>query len=209
MSLDYSNAAPPTDFSLVPDGTKAFGILKIRPAGPGGQPEDWIAVSKSSDAQYLDCELTICEGPFNKRKIFTKIGVAGSEKYINSGRSAIRALLEVGRGASPANMNAYKINSYGDLDGLKVAFEVKIEKGTDGYQDKNDVRTWLTPDPGAAGISKKFQALVAAAQAGYPAQAGASTGAPATAAPAWAGTPPAAQQSATAATPATSKPAWL
>jgi hypothetical protein len=198
---DYSTAEPARDFDLIPAGTLAFGILSIK--GGGETP------SKSSDAAFLDCEITICEGPFNRRKVFTRIGTKGSQAYTDMGRSAIRSILEVGRGASSVNAAGYRINEYSDLHGLKIAVEVKIEKGEGSYKDKNEIQAFLTPNTESA-TSKKFAKLLADAQGGYqrvaeaPKQGNAPApwGAPSNPAAA------AAQQTSQAA-PASVKPAWL
>lgn len=207
---DYSTAEPQRDFDIIPGGTLAFAILNIKPGGPPDHPDCWETASQTegSDAHYLNCDLTVCEGPFTKRKIFTRIGVRGSEGYINMGRSSIRSILEVGRGASAANLAAYKINAYGDLNGLKVAIEVKVEKGTGSYKDKNDA-VFLTPNT-ESGTSKKFLKLLAAAQAGYPKETSTVASTVATGTPVWAASaserPPATN---TQAPPATAKPTWL
>lgn len=212
-TFDFSNAAPQNDFDLIPAGTLAFGVLNIRPFGPPEDPNRWETPSQSSDAQYLDCELTISEGPYNKRKIFTKIGTRGSEKYVNMGRSSIRSILEVGRNASQANMAGYQIKNYGDLNGLLVAVEVKVEKGGQ-YKDKNEVQAWLTPNQESA-THKKFQKLVEMKQAGYPRGNQATAPTQAAPAPAWASAspapaaPPAPATQAPVNTSATNAPAWL
>ena len=224
---DYSTA--PTeqmgDFELIPDGTLAWAILKIKPKGPVGQPgfapdpNDWVTPSNSTEGNaYLDVALTICEGPYNKRKVFEMIGVAGSEAYVNQGRAAIRAILEVGRGANiTSNPGGYRINHYGDLDGLKVAVKIKVEKGGvknaatgERYNDKNRVAKWLTPNKESDG-HKDFERLLAGQTAPPSAAPGVGSGgsgpAPASTTPPWASTT--GQAPATPAVPATAKPSWL
>lgn len=194
--LDYSNASPQQDFGTIPDGTLAWGILSLR-RGKEGTPE---TISNSGESSYLDFEITILEGPFAKRKVWEMTGVRGSEKYVNQGRSAIRSMLEVGRGASAANPAGYQIPGYEALDGLKVAIEIGIEKGTGGYADKNRVKSWLTPNTESS-THKKFAKLLAGETS-----APASSAAPATSAAPWA----APQGSAPAqAAPATATPPWL
>jgi hypothetical protein len=139
--LDYSNAPPQQDFGTIPDGTLAWAILSLR-RGKEGTPE---TISNSGESSYLDFELTITEGPFAKRKVWEMVGTRGTEKYVNQGRSSIRSILEVGRGASAANMAGYQIAGYEQLDTLKVAIEIGVEK-QQGYQDKNRVKSWLTPN---------------------------------------------------------------
>ena len=63
--------------------------------------------------------------PFAGRKVFEMIGdpqnSGNSEKYREMGTIAITRILEAGRGAGPNNPDGYKINSYDQLSGLRVA----------------------------------------------------------------------------------------
>lgn len=208
---------------LIPAGTLAWAIVAMRPhnldLGIVTTP------SKSSDAGYLDVELTIEGGQYDRRKVWDMIGVRGKEKYIQSGHAAIRHILEVGRGASPQNPNAYIIGAntppdsdmgYMELDGLKVAVKVTIEKGNDGHPDKNRVR-YLSPNP-ESDTCKDFARLVAgdtAPAAAHAPKAAAPAASPAaawgaTTASAPVATPKAAVAAQAAAPPAgTSKPSWL
>src|SRR3546814_11148866 len=43
------------------------------------------------------------------------------------------------------------IGSYEQLNGLRVAVKLKVEKGTEGYDDKNRVAEYLTPNPASPG----------------------------------------------------------
>ena len=221
MTFNYANAPAQRDFSdLIPHGTLAWAILKV---DPFNLDQGLIETpSKTTDSRFLNVELTICSGRHDKRKLFTRIGTGGSEKYINMGRSAIKAILEVGRGANATNNpNAYVLQggdrpNYMELDGLKVAIKIKEEKAQGDFPPKNDVDVWLSPVDDVT--SKDFARLLAGdtepkvkvsgTGGGSPAWGGGGTGtvpAPsAPAAPAWQSTPPTAAQPTQAA-----KPAWL
>lgn len=195
MSMDFTNAPTQNDFSeLVPHGTLAKGLLRIK----------WFnrdqglveTQSKSSDARYLDCEITIVEGDFKGRKIFTRIGTAGSEGYCNMGRAAIRAILECSRNAHPQNNpQGYLVDGYQQLDndgeGAYVAFKVKEEPEQNGYPAKNDIAVFLSPVP-ESGTKKDWDRLMAgdtkpSANTKAPRASGGGGGAPAASAqPAWA-----------------------
>jgi len=192
-AVSFHDAPAPTNFGdLIPVGALAFAILHIRPHNlDQGMIE---VIGKTLDEQgrpkshYLDCELTIMGGPWDKRKIFTKIGVFGSEKYVNMGRSAIRAILEVGRGANQQNMPAYGITqdaqgrvNWMELDSLQVAIKVKVEK-SEGYADKNEVGVYLSPVEPAT--QKDFAKLLAGDV--MPAVKAGGGAAPAANKPAWA-----------------------
>lgn len=156
MSMDFSGAAgAATSFDTIPHGQLAWAILDVR------------ALSGSrSGGQYLDCELVIAEGqPFAGRKLWEMIGdpahTGNSEAYRQMGQVAICRILEAGKGASPNNVGAYKIENYEQLSGLKVAIKVGLEPGKDGHQDKNRVAEFLTPNPASASGHRGFEALLA------------------------------------------------
>lgn len=142
--MDYSKFDDQNDFSeLIPQGTLAWAILRVRPFN--ADANIIVTPSKSTDGNgYLDMELTIKEGRWKGRKIWTRPGVAGSSGYVEMGGKAIRAILECGRGASAENQMAYSIESYAELDGLTVGIKVKEEHQAN-YPSKNDVAVFLSP----------------------------------------------------------------
>lgn len=193
--------------SLIPNGTIIRGIINIR---PHNADQGIIAKQskKTPDNWYLDVEITATEGKFARRKVFDNIGVAGSEKFVNNGRAAIKAILEF-NGAGPNHMAGYNVPQTGDhpvhgvdwmaLDGKEIAAKVKIEKGKDDYPDKNKIAVFLTPlDPS---LKKDWERFISgdwdAVETARPAQQAATQ-------PAWSaqGTQP------VAGTPAQSAPAW-
>lgn len=140
--------------SLIPNGQVAWVIVNVR-----GQKQS------QKGGSYFDIELTVDEGqPFAKRKIWEMVGNPfdqnNSESYRQMGMMACARMLECGRGAGPNNPAAYNINAITDLSGLRVGVKIKIEKGTGGYDDKNKVAEWLTPNPTSSG-NKDFQRLMA------------------------------------------------
>lgn len=156
--IDLSNAPQQRDPDLlIPHGTLCWGVFKIRPANLDAGQIETVSKNNSNNA-YLDCEITVEGGAFDKKKVWTRIGVRGGDAYLAMGKAAMRAIVEVGRGASPQNMDAYKFDNYMALDGLKCAVRVK-EDHQAGYMPKNDIGLWLTPlDPAA---EKEFARLMA------------------------------------------------
>ena len=47
---------------------------------------------------------------------------------------------------SPQAQAARSLNGVGDLNGLSICFVIGIEKGTNGYEDKNKIKAVLTAD---------------------------------------------------------------
>jgi len=153
--MDFSQGAGlGNSTDTIPNGQLCWVIINVRGVKVGG-----------SGSQYLDVELTVDDNqPFARRKIWDKIGdpqfAANSEGYRQMGMVAITRILEAGRGAGPNNKAGYVINSYAELSGLRVPIKVGVEKGTDGYEDKNRVGEWLTPNPASQSGYKHYQALM-------------------------------------------------
>lgn len=156
MNMDFNDAEPQRDFSPMPVGTLVKVYLQIRPGsvGDGGM----LTQSRSSDAQYLSGELTVTCGPFKNRKIWQNFTVSGGKvneqgQSIAAGitRSTIRAMLNSASNVRPDDdsdraRQARTISSYRDLDGLEFAAKLGIQKGNDGFQDRNTIAAVIEPD---------------------------------------------------------------
>lgn len=152
--MDFSmGAGKATGNDLIPNGQLAWAILSVRGVK-----------SSQSGGQYIDAELTIDDGqPYARRKIWEMIGdplhPGNSEAYREMGMVALSRILEAGRGAGPNNPTGYKIDNYAQLSGLRVPIKIGINKGKDGYDDKNRVGEWLTPNPASQSGYKDFELL--------------------------------------------------
>lgn len=153
MAYDFNSAPEQRSGELIPDGTIVPVHLTIRPgnSGEGG----WLKRSKAGDSMALDCEFTVTEGPHAKRKfwsLFTMEGTTeGHQKAADISASRIRAILESAYNVRPddesdAAKSKRRLNSWGDLDGIRFVAKIGIEKGKDGYKDKNTLSEVITPD---------------------------------------------------------------
>jgi len=143
MSMDFNNAESNSGFDLIPLNTIAPMILTIRPGsrGEGG----WETGSDTSTYTWLNCELTVTEGRYKGRKIWQNMMCGHPEaenKAVNITRSTLRGILESARQIKPDDMSddakAKRIVSgFGDFSGLEFVGKIGIEKGKDGYDDKN------------------------------------------------------------------------
>ena len=151
---------------LIPDGTVARAMVTIRPGGAG--EGGWLKESRSGSLM-LDTEWTITEGKYAKRKVWAYMTITGSEKGASITRQQLRALVEGHFGLKADDMSeaaqAKRRVSIDQLSGMEGCVLIGIEKGTDGYADKNRIKAVIAPGEG------KYIA------------AGQSAGAPATAAP--------------------------
>ena len=101
--MDFGADTQDAAFDLMLANTLAKVCLTIRPGGAG--PEGWLTQSKTSPALYLNTEAVPMEGPFARRRIYTRIGFRGKaaggpsdDSYGNCGRALIRGILESARG---------------------------------------------------------------------------------------------------------------
>lgn len=153
--MDFSaGAGANPEAGLIPNGQLAWAIINVR----------GLKASQKG-GQYIDVELTLDDGqPYARRKLWEMIGdpqhPGNSEAYRQMGTVAICRILEAARGAGPNNQAAYRINAFTDLNGLRVPVKIKVEKGTGGYDDKNKVAEWLTPNPESKTGFADYQLLV-------------------------------------------------
>lgn len=150
--FDFNDAAPQNTNELIPAKTMAKVIATIKPGthGQGG----WETKSQSG-FEYLNMEFTITSAPMAKRKIFQNAGIGGvtdgHEKAAEIARTFLRSMLESARGIDPKDetdkaRKLRTINDWGDLVELEFAVEIGIEKGKDGYADKNKIARVITPE---------------------------------------------------------------
>jgi hypothetical protein len=141
-NMDFNGAdTQDAAFDLIPANTLAKVCLTIRPGGAG--PEGWLTQSKTSTALYLNTEAVVMEGPFARRRIYTRIGFRGKaaggpgdDTYGNRGRAMIRGILESARGVRAGDQSetarvSRMIRSLGDLGGLEFVAKVGIERDKD------------------------------------------------------------------------------
>lgn len=151
--MDFNNASEQREGGLIPAETVAVVHLTIRPgnAGEGG----WLKRSKDGSSFGIDAEFTVVEGTHAKRKfwkLFTVEGATeGHAKAAEISASQLRAILESARGVRPddesdAAKAARRVGSWGDFNGLRFVAKIGIEKGKEGYKDKNTLDAAVTPD---------------------------------------------------------------
>lgn len=158
MTLDFNTAEQQfdgvsSDFTPIPEGTIVDVLLTVRPGGVG--PGGVLKQSQRSDAQYLDCEFTVTDGEYARRKFWGNLTLIGgslndqglSKAGIISGRT-IRAMLESCYNIQPKDMGeeakaARTLNSYMDLNNLLIKVLVAVE--TYNEKDNNRLDKVITP----------------------------------------------------------------
>jgi hypothetical protein len=158
--MDFNGAdTQDAAFDLIPANTLVRVTLTIRPGGAG--PEGWLTQSKTSTALYLNTEAIIMEGPFARRRIYTRIGFrgknagSGDDTYGNRGRALIRGILESARGIraedqSDAARSARMIRSLGEMSGLEFVARIGIERDKDRPDEpgRNAIKAAIGPAHG-------------------------------------------------------------
>lgn len=140
---------------VIPAGTMAKVHMTIRKGHFDDPNMGWTGgyATRSNDtgACYLDCEFTVLEGPFAKRKVWSLIGLhsAKGEKWAQMGRSLIKAILNSARGInakdnSPQAQTARQIAGFQDLDGLEFVARIDVEDDDRG--PKNKISKAITSD---------------------------------------------------------------
>jgi hypothetical protein len=185
---------------LIPAGTLVKAFLAVRDIKRG----------QNSGARYLDIELAVQGGEFDNRRIFTVVcdpwDEATSDKAREMAVGSITRLMEQVGIFKPESPETYALLDSSDiqdvalkLQGKTVGFVVGVQKGKDGYADKNSVRDWASPNPQSNGF-KIYEAIISGATTLTPAKSAGVFGQAAA---------PQAARPAQPATAATSTPAWL
>jgi len=151
--MNFSDAEEQTNTGeVIPQGTIAKVHMKIRPGGYDDPAKGWTGGyatrSEATGAVYLDCEYTVIGGKYNKRKVWSLIGLHSPKgpKWESMGRSFLRAALESARGIKPSDasdtaMKARQISGFADLNGLEFVVKIDVEEAEagSGYSDKNKI----------------------------------------------------------------------
>src|SRR5215831_10587722 len=148
MPFDYTDAPPPS-FELIPDGTVATVSIHIRAGGVG--EDGMLKRTKAGDAEMLDLEFTVLDGPYKGRKFWNNLLVVGStdgQKKMAAGNlGVLKAILDSALGLMPndvsAEARAARTVSVKRFEGMNFIAKIGEEKGgpkNDGsgnYPDKN------------------------------------------------------------------------
>ena len=159
MPYDYSDAPPARDLELIPHGTTATLVLHPRPGGVG--EDGMLKRTRAGDAEMLDCELVVADGPHAKRKFWERWilsgTTAGQAQAAEIARSTLKAILDSALGLKPDDLSpqarAARTVSLKQFEGMSFIGRIGIEKGrprNDGsgenWPDKNVLAAVVTPD---------------------------------------------------------------
>lgn len=150
---------PSGNNSLIPTGTLVFAVAKVL----------GLKVSKNTGGEYARLELTVSEGPYAKRKIWTVVmnpndPINQKPEGVPSGATMalmnMCRMFEAAGVFNPLDARTYHqfnnhpfVDTVSRLDGLTVAFKVKITKGKEGRDDQNDVADFISPAPSSGTVN--------------------------------------------------------
>lgn len=146
-----------TSIELIPAGTIAKVVIIVRD----------IKHSQSTGGRYLDLELVVDGGKYDRRRIFSVIcdpwDPATSEKAKEMAVGSITRIMESIGVFNPANPDTYNVFNNAGIQEVAEAMNTKslhivigIQKGKDGRADKNEVKEWTSPNPKSNGY-KSYQ----------------------------------------------------
>jgi hypothetical protein len=160
MPFDYSQTGDPRDYSqLIPDGTLASVLMRIRAGGVG--EDGLLKRTAKGDAEMLDCEFVVVDGEYAKRKFWDTFLLEGTtdghKQMADTNRGRLKKILESARGIKKGDTSEQNLAKYqADLkDFNNIIFIAKIgqrkgEPKNDGsgekWPDKNYLAAAIGPD---------------------------------------------------------------
>ena len=152
-SFDFNNDGEQKSFDVIPANEIVTLQLTVRPgaSGEGG----WLTKSSDGGSEGLDCEFTVVDGKYAKKKLWQRLTLQGTtEGHATAGgisRSLLKAVLESARGIAPddkseAAQKARKVESWGDFNNLRFVARIGVKPAKDGYAAKNTIMEVVTPD---------------------------------------------------------------
>jgi hypothetical protein len=148
------------DLQPIPDGTVVRAIINFT-GGDEVIPEfSNLALfkrSQTTSAIYCPIEFTVMGGSYDKRRVWHNLFVHGDKMGNNGvpvareiGMRTLRNMVDSSLGLNPSDQSPEavgkrNINGIEDLQGREICLVVAIEKGTNGYKDRNKVKIVLTP----------------------------------------------------------------
>ena len=211
---------------LIPDGTFAKLKMTIRPGGVnGGSPLDagLLKASVSSDAKMLDCEFTVIEGPFIRKKLWQNYTVSGGKLNKDGmsiawgiSKSAFRAMIDSALGLDPKDESDVaktkrRLDGLKHLDGITFVARIMVEPSSDPrYKDKNIIANVVCANEPQYAAVMRGECPPAEPIGAKPRKAAATvSGAQGTMAPAWGNGAAITTKEKPGGSPAAPVPAWL
>jgi len=156
---DVPNDSNQNEFELIPAGTVARVILTMKRGTeviPDYSTQPMFKQGQTG-TKWLECEFTVVGGKYDRRKFWQNIMVDGGKINPESGMPwckeiGIRTFRDIinstfgldPNDTSPEAAMKRKVNDLNVLDGSEFCVKIAVEKGTNGYADKNKMMVALT-----------------------------------------------------------------
>jgi hypothetical protein len=149
--FDFNTAGEQRD--VIPENTIVTLQLTIKPGGAGD--DGWLKRSADGASEGLNCECTVVDGQYAKRKLWQLFTLHGTKPgHAESGeisRKTLRAILESARGIKPADASdaaqaARKVSGWDDFNGLRFVARLGVQPPQGNYQAKNTIQEVITPE---------------------------------------------------------------
>lgn len=140
--VDFNDAPPQQDFGLIPKGTLLKVRMTIKPGGYNHDEYGWTggwATMSDHGAVYLSCEFVVVHGEYERRKIWSSIGLHSPKgpAWGNMGRSFLRAVLNSAGRIDPEDMSEEavewrQVEGLEEFDGLTFVAKADVERDEHG-----------------------------------------------------------------------------
>jgi hypothetical protein len=154
MAIDLNDAS-----TCIPAGTVAVVQMKLRPPGDMAGTDGVTKRTKNGDAEGLDTEITVLEGPHAKRKFFAFMMVVGTtdgqKSMVESTLVRLKAIVDSAKHLDPSDKSeetrAKRRVEWRDFDGLRFLAEIGVESPRAGFDERNSIAKVITRDMPAWG----------------------------------------------------------
>jgi hypothetical protein len=150
--FDFNNAGEQR--SVIPANTVCTLQLTIHPGGAGDG--GWLKTAADGHSEGLDCEFTVVDGDYAKRKFWQLFTLRGTTPgHAEAGeicRGILKAILESARGiraddkSDTARMARQTPGGWADFDQLRFVARIGVRPPKDSYVAKNKILEVITPE---------------------------------------------------------------
>jgi hypothetical protein len=150
--LDFNAAETQRTREVIPADTVAVIQMNIKP-GDAGEGK-WLKTAKDGRSQGLECQFTLVEGEYIKRKFRSRLTLEGEtdghKDARDISRRTLRAILESARGVRPDDQSdaakRARMADYAEFDGIRFLGRIGVEPAKNGYAAKNTLFEVITPE---------------------------------------------------------------
>jgi hypothetical protein len=153
-AFDFNTAPEQREFDIIPKGEIVVVQLRIRPGDAG--EDSLLDRSQKGDCKGLDCELTVIEGKYAKRKLFPWLLLSGTTSgqvdMAHSNLGTLKAIIESALGIKPRDMSEAakkeraRFADLSNFDGIRFMVKLGVEPAKGDYKAKNIMELVITPD---------------------------------------------------------------